>query len=112
MARAKAQQQAEEAEETEAAAAMAAASCRRRPIDEQAEKQCAKRHQSSCLYIGGKWLLFLYTGSSSVDVPVHSRTSEVGGVQGHTRTSEVGGVQDHTTEKCGLVLEYRNTPKN
>ena len=22
--------------------------------------------------------------------------------------SEVGGVQEHTTEKCGLVLEYRN----
>ena len=60
--------------------------------------QCAKRHQSSCLYIGGKWLLFLcIIGSSSVDVPVHPRTSEVGGVQEHT-----------TDEKCGLVLEYRN----
>ena len=32
----------------------------------------------------------------------------MGGVQEHTRTSEVGGVQEHTTEKCGLVLEYRN----
>ena len=41
-------------------------------------------------------------------MPVHPRTSEVGGVQEHTRTSEVGGVQEHTTEKCGLVLEYRN----
>ena len=53
--------------------------------------------------------MFLYIGSSSVDVSVHPRTSEVGGVREHTRTSEVGGVQEHTTEKCGLVLEYRNT---
>ena len=38
--------------------------------------QCAKRHQSSCLYIGGKWLLFLYIGSGLVDVPVHPRTCQ------------------------------------
>ena len=71
-------------------------------------EQCAKRHQSSCLYIGGQWILFLYIRSSSVDVPVHPRTSEVGGVPEHTRASEVGGVQEHTTEKCGCVLEYRS----
>ena len=35
--------------------------------------QCPKRHESSCLYIGGKWLVCLYIGSSSVDVPVHQK---------------------------------------
>ena len=35
--------------------------------------QCRKRHQSSCLYIGRKWLVCLCIGSSSADVPVHRK---------------------------------------